>query len=202
MNYIVSGTAERLRDSQGCRHLPCLQPWSQASSCKAFSSSPCPLSKKHPPEGTGPPQKPPAALLSGTPGEPRDDAPEGEMNLESREHTSWEAGENRNARCPDGGVAPRGRESPLPPAVNNHYPGCLQRPLPVGRRDCRHSLGSRACGNPAETLPVSPGLGSAAPGDLHWQRGGGEARPPLARTLPASCQRRQTFASVNFLSPV
>jgi len=122
--------------------------------------------------------------------------------LETQEHTSLEAGGNRNARCPDGRVAPWWRESPLPPAVNNHYPGCLQRLLPVGRRDRRHSLGSRACGNTAETLPVSPGLGSAAPGDLHWQRGVGEACPPLARTLPASCQPQQPFPCANFLSLV
>lgn len=86
---------------------------------------------------------------------------------------------------------PRGGESPRScRQMNNHYPGHLQRLLPVGRRDCRHSLGSCACGNPTETLTVSrswaqlscAGRSALAAG---WRESSPAPCPHTASVLPA-----------------
>lgn len=86
---------------------------------------------------------------------------------------------------------PRGGESPRScRQVNNHYPGHLQRLLPAGRRDCRHSLGSCACGNPTETLTVSrswaqlscAGRSALAAG---WRGSSPAPCPHTASVLPA-----------------
>lgn len=115
------------------------------------------------------------------------------LSLQSLEHASWEAGGNRHARCPDGGVAPWGRDSLLQPALNNHYPGRLQRqwadvmagtataPALVGtrRKPSRFPLASAQ-------LRLQICIGSAAA----WK---------LARPSPARCQRP---ASARSLLPV